>query len=68
MKTFKEHSKSLHGAIVSHHLTGHVMHVRKEKEKGHYGLYSNGKYVGGVTAENESGAVRILRKRGYDIK
>ena len=68
MKTFKEHSKSLHGAIASHNLTGHTLHIRKEEEKGHYGLYSNGKYVGGITAQNEAGAIRILRKRGYNIK
>ena len=68
MKSFKEYSKPLHGAIASHQLTGHTLHIRKEEEKGHYGLYSNGKYVGGITASNESSAISILRKKGYNIK
>jgi hypothetical protein len=67
MKSFKEYSKSLHGAIASHQLTGHTLHVRKEGT-GHYGLYSGGKSVATIFADSESAAIRILRKKGYDIK
>jgi hypothetical protein len=67
MKKFKEFVKGLHGAIAKHHLTGHTLHVRKEGD-GHYGLFHGDKSVATIMADSESAAIRILRKKGYDIK
>jgi hypothetical protein len=73
MKSFKDlrtDKSSLHGKTVTHSTVGHSYVVKRTPGSEHnYSLYDkDGKYVSSLGGDSESAALRILKKKGYNVR